>query len=54
MNSSSSFALVEARWTPSTHAVEQRAGVPTADYLARQAVGLGPRKAQRRVRVGSV
>jgi ribonuclease HI len=39
-----SFALVEARWTPSSHASERRAGVPTADYLARHAVGLGPRK----------
>jgi ribonuclease HI len=29
------FAVVEARWTPSTHASERRAVVPTADYLAR-------------------
>ncbi|MGB6442892.1 MAG: reverse transcriptase-like protein, partial [Thermoplasmata archaeon] len=43
-----SFALFEARWTPSTHASERRAGIPTADYLARQAVGLGPRAVRRR------
>ena len=37
------FDLVEAIWTPSSHALERRAGVPTADYLARRAAGLGPR-----------
>ena len=49
----SSFALIEARWTPSSHALERQAGVPTADILARRAVGLGPRKAPRRGRGGS-
>jgi len=49
----SSFALIEARWTPSSHALERQAGVPTADNLARRAVGLGPRKAPRRGRGGS-
>ncbi len=34
------FESVEARWTPSSHAAERRAGVPTADALARKAVGL--------------
>jgi ribonuclease HI len=37
------FETVEARWTPSSHAVERRAGVPTADALARRAVGLPKR-----------
>jgi ribonuclease HI len=41
------FAFVEARWTPSSHARERRHGVPTADSLARQAVGLGPRRPHR-------
>ncbi len=54
VNSSAHLPLSRPVGLPSTHAVERRAGVPTADYLARQAVGLGPRKAQRRVRVGSV
>jgi ribonuclease HI len=39
-----SFAFAEARWSPSTHALERRAGVPTADFLARRAVGLGLRR----------
>ena len=39
-----SFESVEARWTPSSHAPERRAGVPTADALARKAVGLGRRR----------
>jgi ribonuclease HI len=47
-----SFAWVEARWNPSSHAIERRAGVPTADYLARQAVGLGPRRGPGRSRRG--
>jgi ribonuclease HI len=47
------FAAVETRWTPSTHATERRAGVPTADYLARRAVGLGPRRARLRQLAGS-
>ena len=38
-----SFAHFEAPWSPSTHAPERRAGIPTADALARRAVGLGPR-----------
>jgi ribonuclease HI len=42
------FESVEAVWTPSSHAVERRAGVPTADALARQAIGLVPRGARRR------
>lgn len=37
------FELFEARWTPSSHALERRRGVPTADALARRAVGLSPR-----------
>lgn len=48
-----SFAFVEARWTPSTHASERRSGAPTADLLARRAVGLGPRKVRRRSVGGS-
>lgn len=47
-----SFAFVEARWTPSSHAAERRAGIPTADALARRAIGLGPRGARRRPRGG--
>ena len=39
-----SFGYFEARWMPSSHAVERRAGVPTADSLARAAIGLGRRK----------
>ena len=39
-----SFDLVEARWTRASHASERRAGVPTADALARRAVGLGSRR----------
>ena len=39
-----SFAHFEVRWSPSTHAPERRAGVPTADALARAAIGLGRRK----------
>jgi ribonuclease HI len=38
------FESVEARWTPSSHALERRAGVPTADALARKAVGLARRR----------
>lgn len=41
-----SFEFVEARWTPSSRAVERRAGVPTADPLAGGAAGLGPRRDQ--------
>jgi len=44
-----SFESVEARWTPSSHATERRAGVTTADALARRAIGLGPRGARRRL-----
>jgi ribonuclease HI len=43
-----SFEQVEARWTPSSHASERRAGVPTADVLARMAIGLGARRSPRR------
>jgi len=42
-----SFDFVEARYTTVSHAVERRAGTPTADSLARQAVGLGPRRRRR-------
>jgi ribonuclease HI len=48
-----SFAFAEARWTPSSHANERGAGVPTADFLARRAVGLGPRRVGRRRRDSS-
>jgi ribonuclease HI len=48
-----SFTFVEAHWTPSSHAIERRAGVPTPDYLARRAVGLGPRRVRRRPPHGS-
>ena len=46
------FQSVELRWTPSTHAPERRAGVPTADALARKAVGLGTRAGRRPGRRG--
>lgn len=39
-----SFDVVEARWARASHAPERRAGVPTADALARKAVGLGSRR----------
>lgn len=48
-----SFVFVEARWTPSSHATERRSGVPTADYLARLAIGLGPRNPSRPRHKGS-
>jgi ribonuclease HI len=48
-----SFESVEARWTPTSHATERRAGVPTADALARQAIGLGSRGVRRRSPRGS-
>jgi ribonuclease HI len=47
-----SFTFFEARWTPSSHAVERRTGVPTADFLARRAVGLGPRRPRRKPPLG--
>jgi len=37
------LAGFEIRWSPSTHARERQAGVPTADALARKAAGLGVR-----------
>jgi len=37
------FAGLEVRWSPSSHAPEREAGVPTADALARRAAGLGGR-----------
>jgi hypothetical protein len=33
------FAGFEVRWSPSSHAPEREAGVPTADALARRAAG---------------
>ena len=42
------FRRIEFRWTRSSHAPERRAGEPTADSLARQAVGLGDRPLRRR------
>jgi ribonuclease HI len=42
------FEHLEARWTRSSHARDRREGVPTADWLARQALGLAPRSAHRR------
>ena len=48
-----SFESVEARWTPSSHATERRAGVPTADALARQAISLPSRGTLRVAREGS-
>ena len=38
----------DLRWAPSSHAVRRSDGQPTADLLARQAIGLGPRTASRR------
>ncbi len=43
-----SFDLVEARWTRTSHTSERRSGVPTADALARRAVGLGSRSGKLR------
>lgn len=37
------FAGFEVRWSPSSHAPEREAGVPTADALARRAAGLSSR-----------
>jgi hypothetical protein len=48
----SEFVTFDLRWAPSSHAVERRDGQPTADLLARQAIGLGPRPARRRRRRG--
>lgn len=37
------FAGFEIKWSPSSHAPEREAGVPTADALARKAAGLPQR-----------
>lgn len=42
-----SFDSVEARWTQSSHATERKVGIPTADALARNAIGLGARRVHR-------
>ena len=44
----STFLIFDLRWAPSSHAVERRDGQPTADLLARHAIGLGPRATRRR------
>lgn len=36
-----SFESVKVGWAPASHAAERRAGVPTADALARRAIGRG-------------
>ncbi len=37
------FSGFDLRWSPSSHAYERQHGVPTADFLARKAAGLGSR-----------
>jgi ribonuclease HI len=42
------FLTFDLRWAASSHAALRRDGLPTADLLARQAIGLGPRLVRRR------
>ena len=41
------FEEVVVRWAHSTHSLERKPGEPTADRLARRALGLGARRGNR-------